>query len=297
MELLGITRFGAYALYLLASLYAFLAGYLVLGGWRSKDGPQRVRLLWFLVLPPVRFTTRWLCGRWIWTIFLWFPLGDDGPYEQYGKWMAAAVAFFLSAVVFVRLSLGLAKRRYRLICVVGTSILAALFAVMLAQAFTSRIYGWTARGAAESYLAKILVANHMAVAADGTRRIVEVDMPIWEQNPRPVKRFILYYGDSPIQEVRVAPHGWWWWTFAGSGPAYVTEEYWAIDHWETDREEATKQLNEIIRKYPNSEASQRASRTLEWLREEGSELRRWREELRRLHEQADRRRQSATASP
>jgi hypothetical protein len=293
--LLGMTRFSAYAFYILAVLYAGLAAYVLLGGWVRKANRQRFRLLWILVLPTVVFIMLWFCGRGIWGIVFWsFVFGDAGPYEEYGRWVAAIVALLVAATILGRLSWGFASRRYLRICFAGTIALAAIFSAMWAQEFGSRIYGWSARGAAENYLAKLRVENHPFIDPNAPRRIAEEKVPQADPHSSKVnRRFVLYYGNAPIQYVHVAPHGWFWWTLAGSGPAYPFSDMdWAVAHWDTDREEATERLNAVIRNYPNSEASRSTSATLKTLREHGSGgAPSWKAEmLRRLQEETRKRR-------
>jgi hypothetical protein len=158
---------------------------------------------------------------------------------------------------------------------------------MLAHEFADRILGWTPHGAAENYLAKIPVKMHPYIDPKAPRRIVEEPIRSNGQNALRARRFVLYYGHSPIQEVKVAPYGWWWWTLASSSPLYpVTDLDWAVDHWDTDQEEAIDRLNAVIRNYPNSDASRWASQLLETLTEQGSGgAPRWRAEFWRLREQ------------
>ena len=142
-----------------------------------------------------------------------------------------------------------------------------LFLTMLTYEYASRIEGWTAQGAAENYLAKFRGENHPFVAPGAPRRIVEENIPFTGPFPKPVRRFVLYYGNGPIQEVKVAPYGWFWWTLASSGPAYPFFEMdSAVTNWEADPEKSSEQLNEIINIYPDTEASRWASKTLESLK-------------------------------
>jgi hypothetical protein len=92
---------------------------------------QRFRLLWLLVLLTAIFITLWFCGRGIWAILFWsFVFGDDGPYEEYGRWIAAIVALLISATVLVRMAWGFASRRFLRICLGGTVSLAAVFGLV-----------------------------------------------------------------------------------------------------------------------------------------------------------------------
>jgi hypothetical protein len=247
----------------------------------------------------------WFCGRGIWVIVFWsFVFGDAGPYEEYGRWVAAIVALLVAATILVRLSWGFASRRYLRICFGGTIALAVVFGVMSAQEFASRIYGWSARGAAENYLARVRGENQPFIDPSAPRRVVEVDMPIWVQNPlwvqnpRPLRRFVLCFGNTPTLEVRVAPYGWWWWTMAGSGPYPLIDLDWAAEHWNTHREEATERLNAIITNYPNTEAAEWASATLTSLREKrGPVASPWMSKrLKILQEELSRRRKAGTGS-
>jgi hypothetical protein len=235
--LLGMTRFTAYAFYFLEVLYAGLAAYVFLGGWVRRANRRRFRLLWVLVLPMAVFIMLWFCGRGIWAIVFWsFVFGDAGPYEEYGQPVAAIVALLVAAAVFLRLCWGFASRRYPRICFAGTIALATVFATIWTQEFASRIDGWSARGAAENYFAKVRVENHPFIDPNAPRRIVEESVPQPDdRSPKVNRRFVLYYGNSAIQYVHVAPHGWFWWTHSSSGPAYPFFDMdWAVAHWDTD---------------------------------------------------------------
>jgi hypothetical protein len=70
----------------------------------------------------------------------------------------------------------------------------------------------------------------------------------------------------------------------------------AVALWQTDPEKATEQLNEVIRKYPNTEASRWAAETLKKLREEGSAPGWKAEMMRRLQEEARKRRAQSQPS-
>ena len=255
-------------------------------------------MLWFLLLPIALFVALWWCGQWIWTILFWIQLGDDASSEVYGRATSAVVALLVAVVVFVRLAVGRADHRFRWVCAFGTAILAALFVSMAGFDFVSRIEGWSAQDAAENYLAKFRDDNNPFIDPNAARRVIE-DIPLdSEHGPARVRRFVLYYGDSPIREVNVASYGWWWWTLASSRPAIPFDLDRAVDHWETDPEEATEGLQEVITTYPNSDAAQWASDTLEGLRKNGrSDTPTWQSEMmRRLRENAkNRRRQQGLA--
>jgi hypothetical protein len=292
-----MTRLTAYAVYLMAALYVALSAYVLFGGWRRKSERPRVRLTWFLILPIAIFITLWFSGRWIWTVFYWlFVFGDAGPYEEYAMFTSGIVALLISATVFTRLALGRIHRRYLRIISWGAAASAALIVTVLTHEFTHRIYGWTARGAAENYLAKTRVdERHPFVSPGAARRIVEESAPI-DDPQKPIKRFVLYYGNSPIRYVHVAPYGWFWWTLSASGP---TDPFFDVDsavrHWESDPGEATERLNALIEKYPNSGTSRWAEKTLENLKQHGSKgtPRLQSEMLKRLQEEAKRRRAQA----
>jgi hypothetical protein len=287
-----MTQFSAYALYVVAMLYAALAVYVLLGGSVRMVNRQRARPLWYLILPTAFLVTFWFCGRWIWTIAFWiFVFGDAGPYEEYGRWVAAIVAVFVTVSLVVRLSLGLFSRRFLVVCVTGTALLTALSGVIVMTEIASRIDGWSARAAAENYLAKFRPEDHPFCQPNAEKRIVEENVPLSEPYPKPVRRFVLYCGAAPIRHVDVAPYGWWW-TFARSGPAYqVNDLDWAVEHWDTDREGATEKLQAIIRNYPHSEASRWAAETLQTLQKQGSEgVPTWRAEMiKKLRDEGNRR--------
>lgn len=301
MVLFAMTKFTAYAVYLIAAIYVLLFAYALLGGWRSKNEQSGVRLVWFLLFPIVLFVTFWFSGRWIWVVFYWlFVFGDAGPYEEYARYTSAVVALIVSATVFVRLAVGRINRRYLRLTSWGTVASAVLMLTVLTHEFTHGIYGWSAQGAAESYLAKFHGENHPFVAPNAPRRIVEVNVSRPGEDSIELgrtRRFVLYYGDAPIKDVRMAPYGWFWWTFASSMPVVpVSDMDWAVAHWETDQEEATDRLNAVIRHYPNSAASRWASATLKKLRESGSKgAPSWKSEMmRRLQEKARKRREHST---
>jgi hypothetical protein len=85
------------------------------------------------------------------------------------------------------------------------------------------------------------------------------------------RRFAVYFGDGPIQDVTVVPYGWFWWAVGSSQPMIPhTDMDWAVVNWKTDQVEATERLNVVIQNYPNSDAARWASETLRRLREPGS---------------------------
>jgi hypothetical protein len=296
--LFAMTKLTAYAVYLMGAIYVFLSAYVLLGGWRPKSEQPRVRLIWFLLLPIVLFVTLWFSGRWIWTVFYWlFVFGDAGPYEEYATLTSGIVAILTSATALARIALGKINQRYLRLTSWGTVASATLLLIVLTHEFAHRIYGWSAHAAAENYLSKFHGENHPFTSPDAPRRIVEVNPARPGEDPTQSgrsKRFVLYYGDAAIQDVRVVPYRWFWWTFASSVPQVpVTDMDWAVAHWETDQEEATKRLNEVIRNYPDSDASRWATKTLKKLREEG-DAPGWKAEMmQRLQEEARRRRSQA----
>lgn len=301
MVLLAMTKLSAYALYLMGAVYVFLSAYVLFGGWRLTKEGSRVRLIWLLLLPIALFVTLWFSGRWIWTVFWWgLVFGDAGPYEQYGRLSSGIVAMVISATAFARFALGRINRRYLRITSWGTVASAALLLAIQTHEFTHKIYGWTARSAAENYLAQFRGGNHPFVASNAPRRVVEENIPRPGEDPTDLgrsRRFVLYYGDGPVQDVRVVPYGWFWWTFGSSVSAIpVGDMDWAVDHWETDQEEAAERLNGVIRKYPDSDASRWASATLKTLREQGSSgVGGWKSEMmRRLQEVSTKRRAQST---
>jgi hypothetical protein len=212
---LAMTKLSAYALYLMCALYVFLSVYAMLGAWRQKEGRQRTRLIWLLMLPIALFVTLWFSGIWIWTIFWWgFVFGDAGPYEQYGKFLSAIVAIVIATAVFVRLALGRINRRYLLVTfwtIVASSV---LFVAVLTHEFTHRIYGWSARSAAENYL-----SSHRRMDPERPMQIVEVPTDKAGDLDSRVRTFVLYYEDRPQVRVNVAPYGIFWWTYGGSSNA------------------------------------------------------------------------------
>src|SRR6188472_2964466 len=97
MVLLAMTKFSAYALYLMAAIYIFVSLYVLFGGWRLTKDRLRLRLIWFLILPIALFITLWFSGRWIWIVFWWgFVFGDAGPYEEYARFTSGVVALVIS---------------------------------------------------------------------------------------------------------------------------------------------------------------------------------------------------------
>jgi len=215
MAPLAMTKFSAYALYLMGAVYLFVSLYVLFGGWKPTQDRQKVRLIWFLLLPIALFITLWFSGRWIWTVFWWaFIFGDAGPYEQYGTLTSGIVAMVISATVFARLALGRINRRYLRITSWGTVASAALFLTVITHEFTHRIYGWSARGAAENYLTR-----YRSMDPGRAKQIVEVPTDKSAEPNSRVRTFVLYYGDEPQVRVHVAPFGKFWWTYGGSSNA------------------------------------------------------------------------------
>ncbi len=215
MPLVAMTEFAAYAVYLLGAIYLFLSAYVLFGGWRLKQGRSRCRLIWFLLLPIALFITLWFSGHWIWTVFWWaFVFGDAGPYEQYARISSGIVAMLISATALARLALGRISRRYIRIASWGTVASAALFLTVLTHEFTHRIYGWSARGAAENYF-----ASYRSMDPECLKQIDEVATDKSADLKSRVRTFVLYCGDDPQWRVYVAPYGAFWWTIGGSSNA------------------------------------------------------------------------------
>lgn len=293
LHLFAMTRLAGYLWYVAVVGYGALIAYLLLGSWRSRNESPQVPLSWIVFVPPGLFIVLYYCGLWIWTILLWFQFGDDGPYEQYGKSVAAAVATLAVGFFLIRLVAGRSDRQYRRVVLWGASAMALILASAFTLDFTNRILGWTASGAAESYLAKFHYDDSPYVAPGATRRVDEEAVPVMDGARPGVRRFVLYFDDAPLQEVVVAPYGWCWWTLASSRPRTpITRLDRAIENWETERAEATELLEGVVRDYPNSEASRWASDTLDRLHKHGSDgTPRWQPAMmRRLREQAIRRR-------
>jgi hypothetical protein len=138
--------------------------------------------------------------------------------------------------------------------------------------FASRIDGRSARGAAENWFSKFRAEDHPFIDPATPRQISEEDIPDTEPWADYVKRFVLRYGTARLAQVEVAPHGGWWWKIVGSSLIFPSDDIeCAKDHWNSDRDEATDRLMEVIRDYPNTKASKRAEDMLRRLRASNSE--------------------------
>jgi hypothetical protein len=215
MALFAMTRFSASALYLMAAIYIFLSAYVLFGGWRLPTDRVRTRLIWFLLLPIALFISLWFSGRWIWALFWWvFVFGDAGPVEEYARLSSGIVAIVISAMAFSRLALSRINRRYLPVTSWGTAVLSTLLLTVLTHEFTYRIYGWSARGAAENYF-----ANYRSMDPKCLKQIEEVPTDKSADLKSRVRTFLLYCGEEPQWRVYVAPYGAFWWTIGGSSNA------------------------------------------------------------------------------
>jgi hypothetical protein len=265
-QILALSELTANAYYPLVGLYALLSIYTLLGGWRSRTRVQQVHLIWFLVLPWLLFGGLWYCGNLIWVIFWWLRLGDDGLYDQYARWSSLGVALCISGLVFVRLATGCVSRWFLRASLAGALILIAAMSSLTAWDFTQRIYGWSARGAAENFFAEVGVDNNPFIAPGTSPEIIEVKIREVDI-PSPVRRFELRYGKARIHQVNVAPYGRWWWTVGGSRSLSPDEILTYTNHYRDEhREEAIQQLEALIQDFPNHEAARRAEATLRELR-------------------------------
>jgi hypothetical protein len=207
--LIGLSKASAYALYPLIGLYLLLPVYTVLGGWQREGDRQQIRLLWFLVLPTAAFLALWLCGRVIWTLFLWLWVGEG--YVQYESLASGTFAVAVAAIFLVRLATGRFGNSYVRINTWGMGLCVGLISAMYLIEFAQGIDGWTARGAAENRLAHLMDGSKFYPAHLPRRLVDETTPQLVGKNG---KAFALYIGDALAAEIHVMPYYRWWWTLS-----------------------------------------------------------------------------------
>jgi hypothetical protein len=257
-----------YAPYLTIGAYGWLISYLLLGGLRQNSQARHVHVIWFLALPTAVTVGLWFGARGVWErIYFFTLLADDENLSRAANVTATVLALVIPGIVFLRLMIGWAARRYRVMSLSGSLLVIALCFGQLTYEFIRGIDGWTAYGAAQNFFADSVSPDNPFIDPSATPRVVEEDLsaeyPGWAKGGW----FVLYYGPARIQYVHVVRHGPCWWTVTGSGSLLPN---WSIfgmaeKYWDSQREKQTVKLEAIISDYPNSEASRKAKAVLEEL--------------------------------
>jgi hypothetical protein len=222
------------------------------------------------------FAALWFSGAGVWEIFWYAILGEgNGPSPvKIAQPTSTIVALLISLIVYLRLIAGFASDRFLRITVFYAFALSLFFAVALASKFASRISGWSARGAAENCLAGLPHGAEQFIDPNSAPRILEAGLPAEFQHAAgKSRRFVLYYGPTPIREAYFSAYGRWWWTATSSRSLFPSANVYqkAEKLWNKDSSGATALLEAIIRDYPNSEASRRAEALLDDLRSRPNE--------------------------
>lgn len=114
-------------------LYGAVAVSALWPAYRTKSERRQIGLIWFLVLPPIVFASLWCSGYEVWGISVYWPiLGDNYDLHSPAKWTATLFALTFSLIVFVRLALGRAGPRYRVLVLCFSIALAVLYGVVQA---------------------------------------------------------------------------------------------------------------------------------------------------------------------
>jgi hypothetical protein len=204
-------------------LYIVVATYAMLVGWQEEERAQ-VRLRWFLIAPITVFVAYWFAGKLVWAR-IWMIRGIASPVQfpigKYANWSSAIGALLLSSVVFVRLAIGAANRRYLQMAFFGPVLLLTASGATVAYPVIRTIDGWTDVGAAEKTLARIQSQTNPNVPL---RLVREIPTP--SQSPSygsfPIRKeyssFVIYRGNEPITHIVVQPCARFWWTHQYTGP-------------------------------------------------------------------------------
>jgi hypothetical protein len=125
-----------------------LTAYVVFVPWQPTVESRQVGLIWFLALPVVVFVAFQYAGRLSWDLAFWLFYGDEYDSRDPDR-IAIVIAFFTSVIVFIRLAIGRAGLRYRVVTLVGSVGLLGLFFGDRIIHFAARIEGSAAQSAAQ----------------------------------------------------------------------------------------------------------------------------------------------------
>jgi hypothetical protein len=201
---IAMGNFDVYAWYLLVAIYAAMLLFVVAGGWRRMTGTRQSRLLWLLLAPTLVFASLWIAGPSIWGILGWLYVYGDVPppnVNQSISLISNSIAIASATIVLLRMIFGYASLRYSKYLVSGVALIFTLFASVYVSEIFGRIDGWTAKSAAENYVARW-----------GDIRLVEAEWSssLCGQITQGVS-FVAYQGNEPITHIVVVPNsqlGW-----------------------------------------------------------------------------------------
>jgi hypothetical protein len=117
--------------------------------WQPDIDSRGVRLVWFITLPLVVFVGFQLAGCATWDVLYWWIYGDEYDSRDPDR-IAIVNAFLTSVIVFIRLALGRAGLRYRVVTLVGSLGLLGLFVGDRIIHFVARMESSTAQSAAQA---------------------------------------------------------------------------------------------------------------------------------------------------
>lgn len=195
------------ALYPLIVIYLLFSVYVLVGGWMGGVAPNEISKVGRRVLPLLTLLTLWLSGSTVWTLLVWLWPGER--YLQAAPWFSGAIAVICANTLYLKMSNGLAGKRYVRICSWGCRICAGVLGAVYFLHFFEGIDGLTARGAAESKFTAVMRASEL-YPANLQREIVDDTTP--RLAARGGKSYAAIIDNKRVAEVRVMPYYRWWWT-------------------------------------------------------------------------------------
>lgn len=226
---------------------------------------------WSVVaLATVVFPTAWL-----WLVFmlgllawgLW--IGDNNHwFYDHLRLIAAALAAPYTGFVAYRVLARPAARYYFRVLFWGYSALLLLFGGLLFSEWASRIYGTTARSAAEN----VFRGMDLDPARQGLQLIEEQRHGLDHSGAPTGVTFLIAGPEEPRGRITVCRYGWFWWTVAGSQRYPPSKEELArAKKWlggPVNRDHAPEILRNIVLTYPGTEAAREAQQLLDGLEKE-----------------------------
>jgi len=128
-------------------LFVALPLYLLVGGWSRKTSRGQIRLVWFLILPPVVFAALWLGGIRPWAVFWWSNYGDHQgtPPATLVKCSFIVLPLTFSVLLYVRLITGFVTPRFLRISLYGALLLLLLAGITESIEYASHVSNTSAR--------------------------------------------------------------------------------------------------------------------------------------------------------